>query len=73
MSWLQNLVGDQGEIARQTRQWEIRCNTCGNSKCLWEAGGIRYRARGKKSALGMCSKCGTRRWLKVQRKDADDH
>ena len=57
------------EVEAQTRQWEIACKTCGASKDLWEAGGVRYRAVGTKSVLGRCSGCGDKlRIMKIYRR-----
>lgn len=58
------------DLERETRKWEIACPTCGRSKDLWVAGGVRYKARGRKRVLGRCSGCGgARRWLVIRRTD----
>ncbi|RRN65347.1 hypothetical protein [Caulobacter sp. 602-1] len=55
------------DIARQSREWKIRCTKCGHQKSLTSVGGIRYGAAGTKYTLGTCSKCNGFRILKIYR------
>ena len=57
-----------GERMRKSSEgWRIRCSTCGNSRSVWEAGGIRWGAAsvGKRTRVH-CSHCGTTRWAVVE-------
>ena len=35
-------------MENESRHWIIRCQACGDSCSVWQAGGIRYRASGNK-------------------------
>lgn len=51
-----------------SRQWKIRCLTCGAERSVWEAGGVRWGAasRGKRTLI-RCPKCGCLRCASVTR------
>lgn len=55
------------DVARQSREWKIRCTKCGHQKSLASVGGVRYGAAGTTYTLGTCSKCGGFRILKIYR------
>ncbi len=49
------------EMRQESQQWVIRCCTCGHTKNLWEAGGIRWKKRSTGSVsytLIHCPHCG---------------
>jgi hypothetical protein len=53
------------EIADESKQWFFECK-CGNSKSVWDTGGIRFKAWSVgKRVLGVCSKCKKLRWFKL--------
>lgn len=65
MAWLQKLLlgmmpAKMREAAiADTKQWRIRCLTCGHWRDLFSLGGIRYKAASKgKRTLCRCSVCG---------------
>jgi len=55
-------------LEKGTRQWAQVCHSCSHVQDYWEAGGVRYKAAGKKSQLGFCEKCGKMRMQKLRRK-----
>lgn len=55
------------DMERESREWMIQCPKCGREKSVWDAGGIRYRARGNPRKLGRCSQCGKLRFLRIYR------
>jgi len=63
---VRRFFGRLGEdIARESREWMIRCDACGRERSLWSAGGVRYKAFGKKRTLGHCSGCGGLRVMTI--------
>ncbi|MDV7144570.1 hypothetical protein R3X27_17975 [Tropicimonas sp. TH_r6] len=66
---LRRITPDPAALEAETRKWWITCKTCGNSQNLWEAGGVRYKAKGTKTSYGHCSHCGRKRWLRIHKKD----
>ncbi len=74
MSWIQRLIArrvgpDLGaRMETQTRQWIVRCLTCGHERNLWEVGGVRYRSTGGRSwTVLRCPNCGRLRCNLVYR------
>ena len=52
----------------ESKAWKIRCCTCGAEKSVWDAGGIRYKARSTgKYTMIRCPKCGCLRRAEVYR------
>jgi hypothetical protein len=49
-----------------SRAWQISCR-CGFTESVWEAGGIRWKAKGNKRRFRSCPKCGERSWHTVSR------
>ena len=64
------------QMREETDQWQIRCTSCGRTKPLWEAGGIRYKKRPIGSVSGTlvrCSQCNGLRCAIVERsQDSED-
>jgi hypothetical protein len=61
-------------MERESRQWLVRCGTCGFERSLWELGGIRWKAsRTQRTATwGRCPNCGNLGWHRVIWRDATD-
>jgi len=53
--------GVAGRIEAESRSWMLRCRTCGDERSFWDAGGIRYGARGRPRSVVTCPRCGGRR------------
>lgn len=53
------------DIARESKEWRIRCDRCGRERSVWAVGGVRYKAVGRKRTLGHCSGCGTMRTMTI--------
>lgn len=60
------------QFERESRQWMVQCQHCKHQISVWDAGGIRYKARGTVRRLGKCSTCGKVSWLRIYRKADDD-
>ena len=69
--WL--FPGKAAAFEAESRQWMVQCPKCHHEISVWEAGGIRYKARGTVRRLGRCSRCGERSMLRIYRPaDAGD-
>lgn len=58
------------DLEAETRCWEVACKTCGRSKDLWEAGGLRWRATGTSQTAGFCTACDAKRTMVIRPKVA---
>jgi uncharacterized protein with PIN domain len=56
----------------ESREWMVQCQKCSHEISVWEAGGIRYKARGTVRRLGKCSNCGRVSWLRIYRRTEPD-
>lgn len=55
-------------VIRESREWRVRCLTCGLSRSYWKLGGIRWKAVSKgKRMLVKCPCCGRSRCAAVER------
>ncbi len=54
---------------KDSREWMIQCQKCDHEISVWDAGGIRYKARGTVRRLGKCSSCGKTSMLRIYRPD----
>lgn len=70
MSWLQELFGRLSPGEAESREWMIRCPRCDAERSMWEAGGVRYKAAGRKRTLARCRACGRLVWAIIERKRA---
>jgi len=52
-------------MEKESRLWIMRCTGCGNAISVWDAGGIRYLAIGKKWRWRRCGNCDHRTWHEV--------
>ena len=57
------------KVEADSRRWMMQCPSCGHEKSVWDAGGIRYKARGTVRRLGRCSNCQQLRMLRIYRSD----
>ena len=64
--------GKAERFERDSREWMVQCPKCGHEISVWEAGGIRYKARGTVRRLGRCSKCGKTSMLRIYHKPSAD-
>ena len=50
------------DMEAHSRAWKLVCSGCGGKTSIWEAGGIRYKSKGKPTTLTIlrCSTCGKR-------------
>jgi hypothetical protein len=51
----------------ESRQRMIRC-PCGFERSIWEAGGIRWKAAGRKRCYLRCPSCGKSHWCVVYKR-----
>lgn len=59
-------------IRAESQSWLLRCSTCGVTRSIWDAGGIRYKASSRgKSAMVWCAHCGQLRMMAIERKTAE--
>ena len=56
------------QIEAESRSWMVRCPSCGHEISVWEAGGMRYKARGTPRKLGRCTQCDFFGMLEVYKK-----
>lgn len=56
------------DIERESRSWIMTCNTCGTSRSIWEAGGVRYKAASAgKVTLVYCPTCQKLRAMRIEK------
>jgi predicted RNA-binding Zn-ribbon protein involved in translation (DUF1610 family) len=61
------------EIERETREWDVVCPKCGDTRSVWDIGGIRYKAASKGKRIGStCPSCGERGMFEVVRHRPSD-
>ena len=53
------------KVEAESRRWMMQCPRCGHETSVWDAGGIRYKARGPVWRLGRCAGCGRLGMLRV--------
>ena len=58
-------AGTIAKIETESRQWMVKCNTCGTERSIWELGGIRAGASGTKTTRVSCEKCDKNEWHTV--------
>jgi transcription elongation factor Elf1 len=53
----------------ESKTWVMTCPSCGVEQSVWDAGGIRYRARSAaKRSLARCTTCGRRFFARIERR-----
>jgi len=45
------------KMVEESKQWQFTCKACGKTGSVWEAGGIRYWAKGNPSTMLKCPHC----------------
>jgi hypothetical protein len=75
MTFLQKLVLNllpkrwSEAIRAESESWLLRCLTCGATRSLWEAGGIRYKGTARrKRTIVWCPQCGQLRATSLELK-----
>ena len=63
--------GLAARMEQDSRKWMVQCPKCGHEISVWDAGGIRYRARGTVRRLGRCSQCQKLRMLRIYLPEKD--
>lgn len=60
-------------IEAESQSWLLHCPTCGATRSVWDAGGIRFKAvsRGKRLRI-WCPACQAWRWMSMDRKPASE-
>ncbi|MBM3200226.1 hypothetical protein FJZ53_04775 [Candidatus Woesearchaeota archaeon] len=56
-------------VVKESKSWHFVCKTCGYKKSVYDSGGIRYKAKPNKVALGRCPVCKKFRWFKIIKKN----
>ena len=74
MSGIQKLFttlfrGKAAEIEAESRQWILR-GECGHEYSVWEAGGVRWKAKGYAHVYRRCLVCGRASSHSITRKPA---
>jgi hypothetical protein len=46
------------KMEKESREWRMKCRVCGHAISVWDAGGLRYGARGNPVRRNRCSACG---------------
>ena len=46
------------KVEADSRTWIGLCRNCGATNSIWDVGGMRYKAAGRKHARVKCPKCG---------------
>jgi hypothetical protein len=59
------------EMEAESRSWMVRCNACELERSVWETGGVRWKASGRKLRLMRCPRCDRVRWHTLLRQQAE--
>jgi hypothetical protein len=59
------------DMETESRSWIVRCNVCELERSVWEVGGVRWKAMGRKARLIHCPQCGRVRWHTLYRRQAE--
>ena len=54
-------------MEEESRAWVMRCPE-GHEVSVWDAGGVRYKARGRPTRLHRCKQCGKLRMMKLYKR-----
>ncbi len=54
-------------MERESRQWIMRCPE-GHEQSVWDAGGIRFGAKGNPRKMVWCPKCEQLRWQRLYKR-----
>jgi hypothetical protein len=53
----------------ESREWMVRCRSCGFARSIWGLGGIHRKGSGKSWTWGRCPSCGKLSVHRVYRRD----
>ncbi|HUN23251.1 MAG TPA: hypothetical protein PK299_08995 [Anaerolineales bacterium] len=54
------------DMMAESLQWRVRCS-CGYEYTVWDAGGIRWKAKGTPKLYRKCTHCGQTTWQTIYR------
>lgn len=57
-------------IEQESKTWMAQCSNCKYEKSIWDMGGIRSGAAGKKKTYMKCSNCNQANWHTIYRKES---
>jgi hypothetical protein len=75
LSWVHRLIhrfaspAVAASLEIHSRQWIVRCRSCGYERSIWEIGGVRWKAWGTSYTWGGCPQCGKRGWHTIFRRN----
>ncbi len=55
------------DIEAESKTWMVKCPSCDFEISVWDAGGVRYKARGTPRRLMRCPQCQAFRMMRVYR------
>lgn len=58
--------GWMSSIKTESQRWHLVCPLCGNSRSVWDSGGIRWMAAGRPRKLSYCRHCQRRVWARLE-------
>lgn len=62
-SWFQ-------QMEAESREWIMTCSQCGAQRSVWDAGGVRWKAKGEPTRRVRCTSCGQITAHKVSRRQS---
>lgn len=45
------------QIEAESREWIMTCSQCGAQRSIWDAGGVRWKAKGERVFHARCTSC----------------
>lgn len=60
----------QESIEKESREWMVRCPNCAAARSVWDMGGVRWKAAGRKWTWLRCQSCGKSGWHTISRDKA---
>lgn len=63
--------GLAARVEAESRTWMMRCPSCNAEVSVWDAGGLRYKARGRARRLGRCPACRQRGMLDIYKRPSN--
>lgn len=69
--WITSIVPASWAASMEaaSREWIVRCPSCGAEQSIWDLGGIRWKASGNKRIWTRCAACGMGGWQIVYRRE----
>jgi hypothetical protein len=56
-------------IEDESRAWAFECAKCDHRQSVWDAGGVRWKARGNPKSYRRCVACGKSGWQRLSRSE----